>query len=154
MVEVTEDYQPPDPEYWEEIMPQFDLDGATAEADLIVEEVSCNMIELESENDESQSDEESCSEKFDDQSCTFALSNAPLHAVQWKTNEISSRVDDLIAQACVNREAVINFASQCSVPIHTSGCNQKDDSSNGGKETQDSILPTFYVYDENKALSA
>ena len=64
VMQVTEDYQPPDPEYWEEIMPQFDLDGAAAKADLIVEEVSCNMIEPESENDESQSGEESCSEKF------------------------------------------------------------------------------------------
>ena len=30
VVQVTEDYQPPDPEYWEEMMPQFDLDGAIA----------------------------------------------------------------------------------------------------------------------------
>ena len=81
VVQVTEDYQPPDLEYWEEIMPKFDLDSATAEADLIVEEVSCNMIEPESENDESQSDEESHSEKFDGQLCTFTQSNTPLHAV-------------------------------------------------------------------------
>ena len=47
---MTEDYHPPDPDYWEEIMPQFDLDDTAVEADLIVEEVSCNMIELESEN--------------------------------------------------------------------------------------------------------
>ena len=48
---------------------------------------------------------------------------------------------------------MINSASQCSLPIHTSGCNQKDDSSNRGKEMQDFILSTCYVYDENKALS-
>ena len=48
-MQVTEDYHPPDPDYWEEIMPQFDLDDAAVEADLIVEEVSCNMIELEPE---------------------------------------------------------------------------------------------------------
>ena len=47
VVQVTEDYHPPDPDYWEEIMPQFDLDDAIVEADLIVEEVSCNMIESE-----------------------------------------------------------------------------------------------------------
>ena len=135
-------------------MPQFDLDGAAAEADLIVEEVSCNMIELESENDESQSDEESCSEKFNGQLCTFTQSNTPLHAVQWKTNEISSRAENLTAKACVNREAMINFASQCSLPIYTSGCNQKDDSSNGGKQMHNFILPTCYVHNENKALSA
>ena len=45
VVQVSEDYHPPDPDYWEEIMPQFDLDAAAVEADLIVEEVSCNMIE-------------------------------------------------------------------------------------------------------------
>ena len=39
------------------------------------------MIEPESENDESQSDEESHSEKFDGQLCTFTQSNTPLHAV-------------------------------------------------------------------------
>ena len=48
MVQVTEDYHPPDPDYWEEIMTQFGLDDATVEADLIVEEVSFNMIEPES----------------------------------------------------------------------------------------------------------
>ena len=44
-VQVTEEYQPPDADYWEEIMPQFDLDGAIAEGDILVEEIACNMIE-------------------------------------------------------------------------------------------------------------
>ena len=104
VAQVTEDYQPPDPEYWEEIMPQFDLDGATSEADLIVEEVGCNMIEPESENDESQSDEESCSVKFNCQSCTTTQSDTPLHAEQLKINEFSSRAEDLSVKACVQME--------------------------------------------------
>ena len=49
-VQVAEDYHPLDADYWEEILPQFDLDDATADADLIVEEVSCNMVQLGSEN--------------------------------------------------------------------------------------------------------
>ena len=61
-MQVAEDYHPPDPDYWEEIMPQFDLDDAAVEADLIVGEVSCNMIELEPENDVSQWDDKSCVE--------------------------------------------------------------------------------------------
>ena len=154
MVQVTEDCQPPDPEYWEEIMPQFDLDGATPEANLIVEEVSCNMIEPESENDESQSDQESCSEKFNCQLCTPTQCDTPLHTEQLMTNEISSRSEDLTVKACANGEAVINFAPKCSFSINTSGCNQKNDSSNGGKQMHNFILPTHYVYDENKALSA
>ena len=44
-VQVTEEYHPPDADYWEEIMPQFDLDDAIAEGDLLIEEVMCNMIE-------------------------------------------------------------------------------------------------------------
>ena len=44
-VQVTKEYHPPDADYWEEIMPQFDLDDAVAEGDLLVEEVMCNMIE-------------------------------------------------------------------------------------------------------------
>ena len=59
VVQVTEDDHPPDADYWEEIMPQFDLDDATVEADLIVEEVSCNMVKLGSENGKSQSGDES-----------------------------------------------------------------------------------------------
>ena len=43
--QVTEEYQPPDTDYWEEIMPQFDLDDAVAEGDILVEEIMCNMIE-------------------------------------------------------------------------------------------------------------
>ena len=42
---MAEDFQPPDADYWEEIMPQFDLDGAIAEGDILVEEIACNMIE-------------------------------------------------------------------------------------------------------------
>ena len=45
VVKVTEEYHPPDTDYWEEIMPQFDLDDAVAEADIMVEEVTCNMVE-------------------------------------------------------------------------------------------------------------
>ena len=48
--QVAEDYHPLDADYWEEILPQFDLDDAVADADLIVEEVSCNMVQLESED--------------------------------------------------------------------------------------------------------
>ena len=47
VVKVTEEYHPPDADYWEEIMPQFDLDDAVVEADLMVEEVMCNMVEPE-----------------------------------------------------------------------------------------------------------
>ena len=43
--QVAEDFQPPDADYWEEIIPQFDLDGAIAEGDILVEEIVCNMIE-------------------------------------------------------------------------------------------------------------
>ena len=50
VVQVTEDYHPLDADYWEEILPQFDLDDTTADTDLIVEEVSCNMVQLGSEN--------------------------------------------------------------------------------------------------------
>ena len=50
VAQVAEDYHPPDADYWEEILPQFDLDDAVADADLIVEEVSCNMVQLESED--------------------------------------------------------------------------------------------------------
>ena len=50
VVQVAEDYHPLDADYWEEILPQFDLDDAVADTDLIVEEVSCNMIQLESED--------------------------------------------------------------------------------------------------------
>ena len=81
-------------------------------------------------------------------------SDTPLHTVQWKTNKISSRAEDLTVKACVNGEAVINFSSKCSLPINTSGYNKKDDSSNGGKQTDNFILPTCCVYDENRALSA
>ena len=49
---------------------------------------------------------------------------------------------------------MINFASKCSFSVNTSGCNQKNDSSNGDKQKHNFILPTYYVYDENKALSA
>ena len=31
VAQVTEEYHPPDADYWEEIMPQFDLDDAVAE---------------------------------------------------------------------------------------------------------------------------
>ena len=56
VVKISEDFQPPDPEYWEEIMPQFDMDDVILEADLIVEEVCCNMIEIENHDEDSQED--------------------------------------------------------------------------------------------------
>ena len=40
-------------------MPQFDLDDAVAEADLMVEEVTCNMVEPESVDDRDQDCEKS-----------------------------------------------------------------------------------------------
>ena len=95
VVQVTEDYHPPDPDYWKEIMPQFDLNEAAAEADLIVEEVSCNMIEPELENDESQSDDKSCVEESNGQLCTFTPFGTPLHTVQLKPEEISSKNEAL-----------------------------------------------------------
>ena len=55
---VTKEYHPPDADYWEEIMPQFDLDDAIAEGDLLVEEVMCNMIEPGLINDGDQDHEE------------------------------------------------------------------------------------------------
>ena len=89
VVQVTEDYHPPDPNYWEEIMPQFDLDDAAIEADLIVEEVSCNMIEPESENDVSQYDDRSCTEDCAAQLCASTLSSTSLHTAQLEPDEIS-----------------------------------------------------------------
>ena len=44
VAQVAKEFQPPDADYWEEIMPQFDLDGAIAEGDILVEEITCNMI--------------------------------------------------------------------------------------------------------------
>ena len=49
VAQVAKDYHPLDAHYWEEILPQFDLDDAIADTDLIVEEVSCNMVQLESD---------------------------------------------------------------------------------------------------------
>ena len=60
MVKVTDEYHPPDADYWEEIMPQFDLDDAVAEVDLMVEEVTCNMIEPELMGDGGQDREGFC----------------------------------------------------------------------------------------------
>ena len=57
VVKVTDEYHPPDADYWEEIMPQFDLDDAIAEVDLMVEEVMCNMIEPELIDDRGQDHE-------------------------------------------------------------------------------------------------
>ena len=54
VVQVTNEYHPPDADYWEEIMPQFDLDDAVAEVDLMVEEVTCNMVEPELVDDRDQ----------------------------------------------------------------------------------------------------
>ena len=88
-MQVTEDYHPPDPDYWEEIMPQFDLDDATVEADLIVEEVNCNIIESEPENDVSQCDDKSCVEDYVGQLCASTLCSTSTHTVQLRPDEIS-----------------------------------------------------------------
>ena len=60
VVQVTDEYHPPDADYWEEIMPQFDLDDAIAEADLMVEEVTCNMVQPELVNDRDQDCKKFC----------------------------------------------------------------------------------------------
>ena len=65
MAQVTEEYQPPDTDYWEEIMPQFNLDGAIAEGDILVEEIACNMIEPDLIDDRDQGFE-FCSVAFPD----------------------------------------------------------------------------------------
>ena len=88
VVQVAEDYHLPDPDYWEEIMPQFDLDDATVEADLIVEEVSCNMIESEPENDVSQWDDKSCVEDCFGWLCASTLYSASLCTVQLRPDGI------------------------------------------------------------------
>ena len=61
---MAEDLQPPDADYWEEIMPQFDLDGAIAEGDILVEEIACNMIEPDLIDDRDQ-DFEFCHQIYD-----------------------------------------------------------------------------------------
>ena len=60
MVQVTDEYHPPDADYWEEVMPQFDLDDAVTEADLMVEEVRCNMVGPELVDDRDQDREKFC----------------------------------------------------------------------------------------------
>ena len=60
MVQVTNEYHPPDADNWEEIMPQFDLDDAITEADLMVEEVTCNMVEPELVNERDQDCKKFC----------------------------------------------------------------------------------------------
>ena len=112
VVQVTEDYHPPDPDYWEEIMPQFDLDDAAVKADLIVEEVSCNMIELESENDESQCDDEFCVEDSLGQLCTSTPFNTPLHTVQLKPDEISSKAEDLTGSDTLSTSMITHAFSK------------------------------------------
>ena len=112
MVQVTEDYHAPDSDYWEEIMPQFDLDDATVEADLIVEEVSCNIIELESENDESQCDDESCVEDIVGQSCTSTPFGTPVHTVQLKPDEISSKTEDLTRSEALSTSMITHASSK------------------------------------------
>ena len=59
VVQVTDEYHPPDADYWEEIMPQFDLDDAITEVDLMVEEFTCNMVEPELVNERDQDCEKS-----------------------------------------------------------------------------------------------
>ena len=73
VVQVTEEYHPPDADYWEEIMPQFNLDDAIAEGDLLVEEVTCNMIEPGLIDDRDQDHEEFCPVAFPDSDGTFLL---------------------------------------------------------------------------------
>ena len=70
---MTEEYHPPDADYWEEIMPQFDLDDAIAEGDLLVEEVTCNMIEPGLIDDRDQGREKFHPVAFSDSDGTFLL---------------------------------------------------------------------------------
>ena len=111
-MQVTEDYHPPDPDYWEEIMPQFNLDDAAVEADLIVEEVSCNMIEPESENDESQCDDESCVEDFLGQLCTSTPFGTPLHSAHLKLDGIPSKAEDLTRNEALSASMITHASSE------------------------------------------
>ena len=73
VVQVTDEYHPPDSDYWEEIMPQFDLDDAIAEVDLMVEEVTCNMVEPELVDDRDQDCEKYPQIAFSDSNGAFHL---------------------------------------------------------------------------------
>ena len=72
-VQVTDEYHPPDADYWEEIMPQFDLGDAIAEAGLLVEEVMCNMIEPDLIDDRGQDHEKFHPVAFSDSDGAFLL---------------------------------------------------------------------------------
>ena len=132
-VQVAEDYHPPDPDYWEEIMPQFDLDDATVEADLIVEEVSCNMIELVPENDVSQWDDKSCVEDCFGQLCASTFCGASPHAVQLRpdgisdTSMITSNFDGAVGFPSHENISFFNEKKVCdeeSIQLLTSGGTQ------------------------------
>ena len=73
LAQVTEEYHPPDADYWEEIMPQFDLDDAVAEGDLLVEEVMCNIIEPDLIDDRDQDLEKIRPIAFPDSDGAFLL---------------------------------------------------------------------------------
>ena len=73
VAQVTEEYHPPDADYWEENMPQFDLDEAIAEGDLLVEEVTCNMIEPDLSDDRDQDHEKCHPVAFPDSDGAFLL---------------------------------------------------------------------------------
>ena len=95
MVKVTDEYHPPDADYWEEIMPQFDLDDAVAEADLMVEEVTCNMIELELVGDGGQDLEGFCGIAISGSDDVF-----PLEGKVQNNDDIQQVYDD----ACLNAQ--------------------------------------------------
>ena len=54
-------------------MPQFNLDDAIAEGDLLVEEVMCNMIEPDLIDDRDQDHEKFCPVAFPDSDGAFLL---------------------------------------------------------------------------------
>ena len=93
VVKVTDEYHPPDADYWEEIMPQFDLDDAAAEADLMVEEVMCNMIEPELMGDGGQDCEGFCGIAISGSDDVF-----PLEGKVQNNDDIQQVYDD----ACLN----------------------------------------------------
>ena len=97
VAQVAEEFQPPDADYWEEIMPQFDLDGTIAEGDILVEEIACNMIEPDLIDDKDQGFEFCIPVEFQDSNGATTLKGN----VQGK-NDIHQIYDgtNLNAQGC------------------------------------------------------
>ena len=127
-------------------MPQFDLDDAAVEADLIVEEVSCNMIELESENDESQCNDNSCVEVFVGQLCTPTSCSTLLHIIHLKSDETSSRAEDLTESEALSA-SVITHAFSEAVDSH-----DPDDMSSFNNEMVDDDEPVQMLTSEETQL--